>query len=36
MKAALHEVMYGETLAYVREAVTRFIAEYGPQDERVA
>jgi putative transposase len=29
VKAALHEVMYAETRAQAREAVTQFAAEYG-------
>ncbi len=28
-KAALHEVMYADTRAHAREAITRFAAEYG-------
>ncbi len=31
MKAALHEVMYAETRAQAREAVTQFATEYGPK-----
>ena len=31
VKAALHEVMYAETRAQAREAVTRFATEYGPK-----
>ena len=29
VKAALHEIMYADTRAYAREAITRFAAEYG-------
>ena len=29
VKAALHEVMYAETRAHAREAITRFATEYG-------
>jgi transposase-like protein len=29
VKAALHEVMYAETRAHARDAITRFAAEYG-------
>jgi transposase-like protein len=29
VKAALHEVMYADTRAQAREAVARFVAEYG-------
>jgi putative transposase len=29
VKAALHEVMYAETREHAREAVTRFVGEYG-------
>jgi putative transposase len=31
VKAALHEVMYGETREQAREAITRFATEYGPK-----
>src|SRR5690242_1402768 len=31
VKAALHEVMYAETRAQVREAIIRFATEYGPK-----
>jgi putative transposase len=31
VKAALHEVMYAETRAQAREAVTQFATEYGPK-----
>ena len=29
MKAALHEIMYAETRAQARDAITQFAAEYG-------
>ena len=29
VKAALHEVMYADTRAQAREAVARFVADYG-------
>jgi transposase-like protein len=35
-KAALHEVMYAETRAHAREAITRFAAEYGPKYPKAA
>src|SRR5262249_33759011 len=31
VKTALHEVMYGETRAQARAAISRFAAEYGPK-----
>jgi transposase-like protein len=31
VKAALHEGMYAETREQAREAITRFLTEYGPK-----